>query len=183
EADRCGVAVARDAEVDQVPVGEVGAGEDRGHAAVHGVEAVRLAEEVVRGLGAAADAGELGDLMRLDGELVEGLDQRRRDRVVAASGAERADLALVVAPCEAELVLGQAGVVELGFGKVGHRSFMDCRVAKKRPNCSLRAGSRLYACTAVCTMTILLSGSMKMLWPRTPKSAKAFSVLPTSQVW
>jgi hypothetical protein len=47
EADRGGVAVAGHAEVDQVAVGEVGAGQHRRHAAVHGVEAVRVAEEVV----------------------------------------------------------------------------------------------------------------------------------------
>src|SRR4029079_3212393 len=63
EADRGGVAVAGDAQVDQVTVGEVRAGQDRRHAAVDGVEAVRVAEEVVGGLGAAADAGELGDLV------------------------------------------------------------------------------------------------------------------------
>src|SRR4029079_19740536 len=70
-ADRGGVAVAGDAEVDQLAVGEVGAGEDRGHAAVDGVEAVRVSEEVIGGLGAAADAGELGDAVRLDVELPE----------------------------------------------------------------------------------------------------------------
>src|SRR5207248_7807349 len=94
--------------------------EDGGHAAVHGVEAVRLPEEVVRGLGAATDAGELRHLVRLDGKAEEGLDQRGGDRVVAAAGAERADLALVVAPGEAELVLRQARVVELGLREVGH---------------------------------------------------------------
>src|SRR5207237_5028881 len=58
EADRGGVAVAGDAEVDQVPVGEVRSGQDGRHAPVDGVETVRVAEEVVRSLGAAADAGE-----------------------------------------------------------------------------------------------------------------------------
>ena len=94
EADRGGVAVAGDAEVDQVAVGEVGAGQDGGHAAVDGVEAVRVAEEVVGRLGAAADAGELGDAVGLDVEVEEGLDQRRRDGVVAAAGAQGAHLAL-----------------------------------------------------------------------------------------
>ena len=126
EADRGGVAVAGDADVDELAVGEVGAGEDRGHAAVHGVEAVRLAEEVVRGLRAAADAGELGDAVRLDVELVERLDQRGGDRVVPAAGAQGADLALVVAAGEAELVLRQAGVVELGLGEVGHLCSAFC---------------------------------------------------------
>ena len=68
------VAVAGDAEVDQLAVGQVGAGQHRRHAAMHAVEAVRRAEEVVRRLRRAADAGELGDAVRLDVELEAGLD-------------------------------------------------------------------------------------------------------------
>src|SRR5665811_2025857 len=68
----------------------------------------------------AADARELGDAVRLDVELPARLHQRRRDRVVAAAGAERGDLAFVVAPGEAELVARQGGVVQLRFGEVGH---------------------------------------------------------------
>ena len=64
EADRGRVAVARNAEIDEVAVGEVGAGQHRGHAPVHGVEAVARAEEVGRRLRRAADAGELGDPVR-----------------------------------------------------------------------------------------------------------------------
>src|SRR5437868_12659518 len=85
-----------------------------------GVEAVAVAQKVVRGLRAAADAGELGDAVRLDVELPEGLDQRGGDRVVAAAGAERADLAFVVAAGEAELVLRQCRVVELRLRDVRH---------------------------------------------------------------
>src|SRR5678816_1886224 len=95
DADRGGVAVAGDAEVDQVAVGEVRAGEYRGHAAVDGVEAVRLPEEVVRGLGAAADAGQLGHAVGLYVELPEGLDERGGDGVVAAAGAQGGDLSLI----------------------------------------------------------------------------------------
>ena len=120
EADRRRVAVAADAEVEQLAVGEVGAGQHRGHAAVHGVEAVRGAEEVVGRLRRAADARELGDAVRLDVELPAGLHQRRRDRVVAAAGAQGRDLALVVAPREAELVARQGRVVQLRLGEVGH---------------------------------------------------------------
>src|SRR6185503_12832544 len=105
---------------DEVAVGEVRAGQDRGHAAVDGVEAVRLPQEVVRSFGAAADAGELGDAVRLDGELPEGLDERGGDGVVPAARAEGRDLAFVVAAREAELVLRQRRVVELGLGKEGH---------------------------------------------------------------
>jgi len=69
EADGSGIAVAGDAEIDQLAVGEVGAGQHRRHAAMHRVEAVRIAEEVIRRLRRAADAGNLGDAMRLDRQL------------------------------------------------------------------------------------------------------------------
>src|SRR5690606_28622900 len=100
------------------------AGQHRGHAPVHGVEAVRLAEEVVRRLAAAADARQLGDAVRLDVQLPTGLDDRRRDRVVAAAGAQGADLALVVAAGEADRVAAERRVVELGLGEVGHGSLL-----------------------------------------------------------
>jgi hypothetical protein len=48
EPDGGGIAVAGDAEIDEVAVGEVGAGQHRRHAAVHAVEAVRAAEVVRR---------------------------------------------------------------------------------------------------------------------------------------
>jgi hypothetical protein len=120
EADRRRVAVAADAEVEQLAVGEVGAGQHRRHPAVDGVEAVRRAEEVVGSLRRAADARQLGDAVRLDVELPARLDERRRDRVVAAAGAQRRDLAFVVAPGEAELVGLQRRMVQLRLGQVGH---------------------------------------------------------------
>ena len=40
--------------------------------------------------------------------------------VVAAAGAQRRDLALVVAVGEAEVVLRQAGMMEFRLGDVGH---------------------------------------------------------------
>ncbi len=76
EADRGGIAVAGDAEIDQVAVGEIGAGQHRRHAAVHGIEAVRVAEEIGRRLRRAADAGKLGHAVRRDRELEAGLDDR-----------------------------------------------------------------------------------------------------------
>src|SRR6516164_4466722 len=78
------------------------------------------AEEVGRRLRRAADAGELGHPVRLDIELETSLDDRPRDRVVAAAGAQRRDRALVVAVRVAERVLRQRGVMEFGFGDVGH---------------------------------------------------------------
>src|SRR6202042_3182493 len=60
EADGGRIAVPGDAEIDQVAVGEIGAGQDRRHSPVHGIEAVRVAEEIVRRFRGAADAGYLG---------------------------------------------------------------------------------------------------------------------------
>ena len=104
EADRGGVAVARDAEIDEVAIGEIGAGQHRGHAPMHRIEAVALAEHVGRRLRRAADAAELGDAMRRQRQLETGADDRRADRIVAAAGAERRNRALVVAMGEAERV-------------------------------------------------------------------------------
>ena len=50
ETDRGRVAVTRNAEINELAIGEVGAGQDRRHAPVHAVEAVRLAEEIGRRL-------------------------------------------------------------------------------------------------------------------------------------
>ena len=120
KADRGGIAVAGDAEIDQVAVGEIGAGQDRRHAAMHRIEAVRVAEEVVRRLRGAANAGNLGDAVRFDRQFETGLDDRCRDRIVAAARAQRRDLALVIAVGEAELVLLQARMVEFRFCDIGH---------------------------------------------------------------
>src|SRR5581483_5098895 len=86
----------------------------------HRVEAVRLAEEVGRRLGRAADARQLGDAVRLQIELEAGLHDRGADRIVAAAGAQRRDRSLVVAPGVAERVGRQLRVVELGLGDEGH---------------------------------------------------------------
>src|SRR5271170_5849883 len=97
DADRRGVAIAGDAEIDEIAVGEVGAGEHRRHAAMDRIEAVRIAEEIIRRLRRAADAGYLGDPVRLDGQLETGFDDRRRDRIVPAARAQGRDLSLVIA--------------------------------------------------------------------------------------
>jgi hypothetical protein len=91
EADRGRIAVTGHAEIDEVAVGEIGAGEHRRHAPVHGIEAVGVAEEIGRRLRRAADAGELGDAVRRDVELEAGLDDGGRDRVVPAARAQRRD--------------------------------------------------------------------------------------------
>src|SRR5262249_28207247 len=120
ESDACRIPVPGHAEVDQVAVREVRAGQDARHPSVHGVEAVRVAEEVVGGLRAAADARELGDPVRQDIELPERLYQCGGYGVVTAAGAERRDLAFVVPPGEPGLVLRQGRVMEPGLGEIGH---------------------------------------------------------------
>src|SRR5664279_814348 len=87
---------------------------------MHRIEAVRIAEEVVRGFRGAADAGNLGDAVRLDREFVTGLDDRRGDRVMAAAGAQRRNLALVIPVRVAEAVLGQSRMMEFRLGDIGH---------------------------------------------------------------
>jgi hypothetical protein len=121
-ADRGGIAVAGDAEVDQVAVGQRGAGQHRGHAAVGGVETVRGAKEIVRGLRRAADAGKLGHPMRLDVEVEAGLHHGGADRVVAAAGAQGRNRPLVIATGIADRVARCIGAQQFGFGKIGHEA-------------------------------------------------------------
>src|SRR6185312_5622304 len=116
EADGGGIAVAGDAEVDQVAVGEVRPREHRGHAPVDAVEAVRLVEEVRGRLRGAADARELRHAVRLYGEIPARLDDRRADGIVPAARAERGHRALVVAVREPERVLREVRVVQLRLG-------------------------------------------------------------------
>ena len=111
-ADGGGVAVAGNAQVDEVAVGHVGAGGDGGHAAVHGVEAVRAVEEIGGCLGRTADAGELDDAVRLQGQLEAGLDDGVADRVMAAAGAQCGEAALVLAAGVAGRVRRQFRVAE-----------------------------------------------------------------------
>ena len=98
-------------------------GDERRHAAVDAVEAVRLAQEIGRRLRRAADPGQLRHLVRRDRQLPERLDDRRGDRVVPAAGTERRDRAFVVAPREPDGVLLQRRMVDFGFGDVGHAAF------------------------------------------------------------
>ena len=56
---------------------------------MNGIEAVRIAEEVVWRLRRAADTGKLGHTMRFDVEIETRLHDRRTDRIVAAAGTER----------------------------------------------------------------------------------------------
>src|SRR6185312_3337478 len=117
------------------------AGQDRGHAPVHRVEAMRGAEKIVRRLGAAAYARELGHAVRFDVELPAGLDDGGRDRVVAAARAQRGNLALVIAPGVADLVGRERGMVQAGFGEVSHTA---CSWAVLR---ALRLDVLASACT------------------------------------
>ena len=118
--DREAVAVARDADAHELPVGGVRARRDRRHAAVHAVESVGLLEEVSRRLAAAPDPGGLRHAVRFDLQLPEGLDDRSGDGVVAAPRAEGGHGALVVAAGEAETVLHEARMVDSRLLDVAH---------------------------------------------------------------
>src|SRR5690606_22632166 len=80
-------------------------------------------QEVRRGLRRAAYAAHLGDPVRLDVELEAGLDQRRGDRIVAASGAQGRHAALVVANGVAERVGRQRRVMRLGLFHPAHATW------------------------------------------------------------
>src|SRR5207237_1744052 len=112
-----------------------------------GIEAVRGVEEVVGGLRRAADAGNLCDPVRLDREFEAGLDDGGRDRVVAAAGTQRRNLAFVVAVRVAERVLRQRRMMELRFDDVGHGSCMILiswnRPADRRTSWSRRSNELL----------------------------------------
>src|SRR6476620_3869175 len=81
---------------------------------------MRIAEEIVGRFRGAADARNLGDAMRLDRKLIAGLDDRCRDRVMAAAGAQRRNLPFVIAVGVAEIVLGKAGILESRLGDIEH---------------------------------------------------------------
>src|SRR5262245_4551206 len=79
-----------------------------------------MAEEIGGRLRRAADAGQLGDPVRLDVELEAGLDDGAGNRVVAAARAQGRHRAFVVAVGVAELVFWQLRMVELGLCQIGH---------------------------------------------------------------
>src|SRR5258707_5560500 len=81
---------------------------------------MRRIEKIIGRLRRAADAGNLRHPMRLDRQFETGFDDGGGDRIVAAAGAQRRDLALVVAVGVAERVLRQRRMMELGLCDVGH---------------------------------------------------------------
>src|ERR1700744_4903971 len=89
---------------------------------MHRVEAVRGTEEVGWRLGRAADAGQLGDTMRGQFELKTGANDCGTDRIVATTGAQCGNRALIVTPGVAEAVLMQFRMVKLWLGEEGHHT-------------------------------------------------------------
>ena len=87
--DAGGVAIATDSDGRHRGVGHVGTGGETGHPAVGRVEAHRIAEEIRRRLGTAADATHLEDIPGIDIQIVRRLDHRLRDPVVTATLAHR----------------------------------------------------------------------------------------------
>ena len=124
DADGGGVAVAADAEGNQLMVGQQGSGCDRGHAAVHGVEAVGAAHEICRALRGAADAAGLDHALGLHAHFVHGVDDALGNRIVAAAGAKRGLATAVVEN-------GQANAIDFGCGcgcagRGRHLTFPPC---------------------------------------------------------
>ncbi len=89
DADRARITVAAHADRQKLAIGEHGAGADRRHPAVHGVEAVGRAEKVRRALAGAANPRQLDHLPGIDAHLVERFDNALGNRVVPAPGTER----------------------------------------------------------------------------------------------
>jgi hypothetical protein len=114
EADRERVAVAADADVEQLAVGRAGAGRDGGHAPVRRVEAMRAREKYV---GVFDEQPMPESLATMCGGTSSSwnADDGRRDRVVAAARAEGRHRPLVVAHGQAQLVGLQRGCRATGF--------------------------------------------------------------------
>jgi len=91
---------------------------------MYGIEAVALAEKVVRCLGRAADTGKLGNAMWFDVELIAGLHKCRADRIVPAPSAESGDAAFVIAVGKPDPVRLEPRVMELGLGEICHSSLI-----------------------------------------------------------
>jgi hypothetical protein len=133
EADRRGVAVAGNAEIDEVAVGEIGAREHRRHPPVHRVEAVALAKHVGRRLGGASDAAQFGDSVRRQAQFEAGVNDRRADRIVPAAGAQRRHRPFVVAARVAKFVDRGRGVMKLRLAEIGHETRSNvCAEAGRR---------------------------------------------------
>ncbi len=96
DPNRRRIAIAGDADGDEVAVRENSTGRNGRHAAVHGVETMALAQPIGRCFRRAANARELRHLMRLDAIFVEGFDELAADRVVPAAFAQRGRLSFVV---------------------------------------------------------------------------------------
>ena len=139
------IAVAGNPEIDKIAVGEVGAGQHRRHAAMHAVEAVRLAEEVGRRLRRTTDPGKLGDLVRRQAQLKAGLNNRGADRIVPASGAQGRNRTLVIATGVAERVGRQLRVVQAGLGDIGHAD-LKSQKGNRRPRESGGPGAGASIC-------------------------------------
>ena len=152
DADRAGVAVAADADRDHLPVGEQGAGADRRHPAVHGVEAVRVAEEVGRALARAADARQLDHVPRMDAHLEERVDDALGDGVVAAAGAQRRLAAAIRLHLEPDAVLLLAGVRRGRCGFHGCYS-ADCVWTVAGAAATTGAGAFFPSCTRMSSVS------------------------------
>src|SRR5882724_10538511 len=103
-ADGGRIAVAADTECDQTAICQNRTGCHRGHASMHGVEAVRTVHEICRAFGGTSDTAHLDDALRLNTHFVHGINDAFGDCVVPAAGTKRGLAALVLHDGQADAV-------------------------------------------------------------------------------
>ena len=101
-------------DIDKIPVGQVGAGCNGGHAAVDRVESMGLSKEIGRCLGRASNPGHLDHPVGGDGELKACLDDGIGDGIMAAPCTECGIGPFVIPPGMAEIIFRQIGMTENG---------------------------------------------------------------------
>src|SRR5512133_1379360 len=87
---------------------------------MHRIKAMRGAQKISGCLRTATNARQLGHAMRLDVQFKAGLNDGRRDGVVAATSTQGRNWTFVVTTGVADLVFGQFRMMHPGFGNVGH---------------------------------------------------------------
>src|SRR5476649_2882783 len=71
---------------------------------MHGVEAMCAVHKIGRGLGRAADTGELGDVFRLHAHFIHGVNDALGNGVVAAARAQRGLAPAIIENAQPDMV-------------------------------------------------------------------------------
>ena len=125
DADRRGIAVAGDAEIDQVAVGERRAGQHRRHPAVHLLKLVRVAEKYV---GVFDEQPMPDSLAARCGATLSSKNAWMIDDEIESwpQPAQSVEITFVVAMGIAERILRQRRMMDSWFGQISH-GFRDQR--------------------------------------------------------